>query len=178
VSAVDLLSNASAVLRARYYLRSAEVLGSRVRLWGVPSITNKGRLLVGNRVRLASTVATLEIGVGPDGVLEIGDNVLINYGCSIAATKLVRIGKRCNIGTHVTVIDNSFHHLDPERRDETPASAPVVLEENVWLATRVVVLPGVTIGANSVVGAGSVVTHDIPPNVLAGGMPAKVIRPL
>ena len=50
------------------------------------------------------------------------------------------------------------------------------MEENVWLATRVIVLPGVTVGENSVVGAGSVVTHDIPKNVLAAGSPAKIIR--
>lgn len=173
---LDLLSNTGAVLRARYHLRSAEIMGPRVRLWGTPIIENQGRLRIGNRVRLKSTVATLEIGVGPEGLLEIGDNVLINYGCSLGATKHIRIGSRSNIGTHVTLIDNSFHEIDPSRRNEAPPSAPVILEENVWLATRVIVLPGVTVGANSVVGAGSVVTHDIPANVLAAGSPAKVIR--
>ncbi|HYP87619.1 MAG TPA: DapH/DapD/GlmU-related protein, partial [Polyangiaceae bacterium] len=59
-----------------------------------------------------------------------------------------------------------------------PDSAPVILEENVWLAARVIVLPGVTIGKNTVVGAGSVVTKDLPSDVLAAGIPAKVIRPL
>jgi maltose O-acetyltransferase len=127
-------------------------------------------------VRFSSTVAKLELGIGPGGLLEIGDQVLINYGCSIGATELVRIGSRANIGTHVMLIDNAFHHLDPERRDEAPPSAPVILEENVWLAARVIVLPGVTVGENSVIGAGSVVTHDVPANVLAAGCPAKVIR--
>jgi acetyltransferase-like isoleucine patch superfamily enzyme len=151
-------------------------MGPRVRVWGTPVISNLGRLLIGNRVRLRSTVVAIEIGVGHGALLEIGDNVLINYGCSLGVTQHVRIGNRANIGTHVTVIDNSFHEIDPNRRNEAPPSAPVILEENVWLATRVIVLPGVTIGANSVVGAGSVVTHDIPPNVLAAGLPARVIR--
>jgi maltose O-acetyltransferase len=174
----SLLSNAAAVVRARYYLRSAQALGQRVRLWGVPLIENHGELLIGDRVRLASNVSTLQLSVGSAGRLEIGDRVLINHGCSLGATKLVRIGERCNIGSQCILIDNAFHQLDPERRDEQPESAPVVLESNVWLATRVIVLPGVTIGRNSVVGAGSVVTRDIPPDVLAAGIPAKVIRPL
>lgn len=176
LSPLHVLREANAVLRARFFFRSAETMGPRVRVWGSPIVINEGRLVIGNRVRFRSTAAAIEIGVGPGGLLEIGDNVLINYGCSVGATKHVRIGNRANIGTHVTLIDNSFHEIDPDKRNEAPPSAPVILEENVWLATRVIVLPGVTIGANSVVGAGSVVTHDIPPNVLAAGSPAKVIR--
>jgi maltose O-acetyltransferase len=120
----------------------------------------------------------LELNVGPHGTLEIGDRVLLNHGCSVGATKLVRIGANCNIGSQSILIDNAFHQLDPARRNEQPEPAPVILEDNVWLAARVIVLPGVTVGENSVVGAGSVVTRDIPPNVLAAGIPAKVIRPL
>jgi acetyltransferase-like isoleucine patch superfamily enzyme len=173
-----MLNDASAVLRARYYLRSAQALGTRVRLWGVPAVNNRGTLLIGDRVRMASSLSMLELNVGPQGRLEIGDRVLINHGCSIGATKLVRIGERCNIGSQCILIDNAFHQLDPERRDEQPPPAPVVLEANVWLAARVIVLPGVTIGQNSVVGAGSVVTRDIPADVLAAGVPARVLRPL
>jgi maltose O-acetyltransferase len=173
-----MLSNAGAVLRARYYLRSAQALGPKVRLWGTPFVQNQGRMLIGDRVRLASEVSTLELNVGPEGTLEIGDRVLINHGCSIGATKLVRIGERCNIGSQSILIDNAFHEIDPDRRDQQPEPAPVILEANVWLAARVIVLPGVTIGKNSVIGAGSVVTRDIPPDVLAAGIPAKVIRPL
>jgi maltose O-acetyltransferase len=174
----SMMSDARAVLRARYYLRSAETLGPRVRLWGVPAVRNKGRLLIGDRVRITSTIATFELDVGPEGTMDIGSNVLINYGCSFGATKLLRIGDRCNIGTQCILIDNAFHELDPDRRDEQPESMPVVLERNVWLASRVIVLPGVTVGENSVIGAGSVVTKDIPANVLAAGIPAKVIRPI
>lgn len=175
---LSMVGDVSAVLRARYYLRSAESLGSRVRLWGVPAVKNEGRLVIGDRVRITSTIATFELGVGPEGTMEIGSNVLINYGCSFGATKLVRIGDRCNIGTQCILIDNAFHELDPDLRDVQPESQPVILERNVWLASRVIVLPGVTVGENSVIGAGSVVTKDIPPNVLAAGIPARVIRPI
>jgi len=175
---VSFLSDAAAVLRARYYFRSALTLGPRVRLWGTPLVNNEGKLFIGDRVRFSSVVSTLEVGVGRNGTLEIGDRVLINHGCSLAATQLVRIGDRCNIGSQVILMDSSFHDIDPARRDEQPVPAPVILESNVWLAARVIVLPGVTVGENSVVGAGSVVTRDVPPNVLAAGMPAKVIRSL
>jgi acetyltransferase-like isoleucine patch superfamily enzyme len=147
-----------------------------VRVWGAPSVSNHGTFIVGDRARLVSTMATLEIGVGSGGVLEIGEGVFVNYGCSIAATKSVRIGAQSTIGPHVIMMDNDFHRLEPERRNETPPSAPIVLEANVWLAARVIVLRGVTIGAGSAIGAGSVVAGDIPPRTVAAGVPARVIR--
>jgi len=135
-------------------------------------------MIIGDRVRLISTVATIEVSVGPGATLEIGDQVYINYGCSIGATQLVRIGSRCNIGTYCIMMDNDYHSLEPERRNEMPPSAPIILEENVWLGARVIVLRGVRIGANSVIGAGSVVSKDIPPRSVAVGVPAKVTRTL
>ena len=166
-----------AVLRARWYLRRATGLGWRVRVWGRPRINVwEGQLRVADRVRIVSTVATTAIDI--TGTLEIGERVFINYGCSISASELVRIGPRCSLGPHVMIMDNGFHRLEPERRDERPASRPVVLEENVWLGARVIVLPGVTIGAHSVIGAGSVVTRDVPPRSLAAGQPARVLRTL
>ena len=74
------------------------------------------------------------------------------------------------------IIDSAFHDIDPERRLEPPVADPITIGDNVWLGARVIVLPGVTIGENSVVGVGSVVTRDIPPSSLAVGVPAKVVR--
>jgi acetyltransferase-like isoleucine patch superfamily enzyme len=131
---------------------------------------------VGDRARLVSTIATLEIAVGPEGILDIGESVFINYGCSIGATRLVRIGAGASIGPHVMLMDNDFHCLDPERRNELPPSLPIVLEENVWVGARAIILRGVTIGKGSAIGAGSVVAHDVPPRSLAAGVPARVVR--
>jgi len=170
--------NGSALLRARWYFRSAEHLGERVRVFGDPKIVNRGTLRIGNRVRMCAEPIRSELGVGPGARLEIGDHTFINYGTSIGATLEVKIGAHCNIGSHVIIMDNDFHRLEPERRDEMPDAAPVVLEENVWLGVRTVVLRGVTIGAGSVIAAGSVVAKDVPPRTLAGGVPAKVIRAL
>ena len=167
-----------AVLRARWYFRRSNELGAKVRVLGKPVIQNWGMMNIGDRVRLVSTIATTEIVVSGSGRLEIGESTFINYGCSIAAEKLVQIGPRCNIGTYVLIMDNNFHRLEPERRQERPESLAICLEENVWLGARVIVLPGVRIGKDSVIGAGSVVTRDIPARVVAAGVPARVIKKL
>jgi acetyltransferase-like isoleucine patch superfamily enzyme len=166
-----------AVLRAHWYFRKAE-LGKRVRVWGRPAVSNYGQMRIADSVRLVSTIATTELVAGSDGLLDIGQSAFINYGCSISATRLVRIGARCNIGTGVIIMDSDFHRIEPERRTESPEPRPIVLEENVWLGARVIVLGGVTIGAGSVIGAGSIVTRDIPPRSVAVGQPAKVVRTL
>lgn len=178
MNVMDIWGNGQAVLRAKWYLRHATHIGNKTRVWGRPAVVNHGEMLLGERLRLVSTVATTEIAVGRNGRLEIGESVFINYGSTIAAQESIYIGPNCNIGTFVMMMDNSFHRLEPERRLESPESAPIVLEENVWLGGRVIVLPGVCIGAGSAVGAGSVVTKDIPPRSLAVGVPAKVIREL
>ena len=169
--------NARAALRARWFLRHAE-LGSRVRLRGTPAVVARGRIVIGERVQLVSTVATLELVAEPGGTLEIGARSLVNFGCSIVALDRVTIGPRALIGPHCMIMDTAFHDVDPERRLEPPTAKPITIGENVWLGARVVVLPGVTIGDDSVIGIGSVVTHDIPSRSVAVGVPAKVVKAL
>ena len=163
---------------ARWYFRKADTLGTRVRLAGRPKIRNRGVMVVGDRVRVDSVLARVELVASPGGRLEIGDRVFINVGCSIAATELVQIGAGSLLGPHCMLIDNAFHHVEPELRLTPPPSSPIILEENVWLSARTIVLPGVRIGANSCVAAGSVVTRDVEPRTLVGGVPAKLIRRL
>lgn len=167
-----------AVLRARWYLRKASRVGTRVRLRGRPIISNHGTMNIGSRVQLVSTAAKLELVAMEGGTLDIGERTLVNYGGSIAAAQSIRIGARCLIGTHAIIMDNDFHRIEPERRYEWPESRPIVIEDNVWLGARVIVLGGVTIGEGSCIGAGSLVIGDIPPRSLAAGVPAKVIRTL
>jgi maltose O-acetyltransferase len=76
------------------------------------------------------------------------------------------------------MLDNGYHRVEPERRLERPPSQPIAIGENVWIGARVIVLPGVTIGADSCIGAGSVVTTDVPPRTLAAGVPARILRRL
>ena len=110
-------------------------------------------------------------------VLEIGNRSGFS-GTVIAAALHVKIGDGVLCGANVTVSDTDWHNPDPSHRLDPGPTAPVVIEDNVWLGLNVVVLKGVTIGRDSVVGAGSVVTKSIPPNVIAAGNPATVIRPL
>jgi len=128
----------------------------------------------GDRVRLVSTVARLELVTLPGGVLEIGNNVFINYGSSLVASDRVTIGNDCLIGTHVMVMDCDFHRVEDKAWDTT--GVPVVLEDRVWLGNRAIVLKGVTIGHDAVIGAGSVVTRDVPPRTVVAGSPARAIR--
>jgi len=175
LSAVDAIRNIVAVMRARWHLRSAAARGPKVRVWGRLTVHNDGDLRVGDRIRLVSKPVPIEIAVGPQGMLTLGDNVYINYGCSIAAMQSVHIGSGAHIGPYVFIMDNDFHRLEPERRDEMPPSAPIYIGDNVWLGARAIILRGVTIGDGSVVAAGSVVSRDVPPRSIVGGVPAKLI---
>jgi len=170
--------NGLAVLNARWALRKVDRLGDRVRLRGRPAVGNRGRMVISRRVQLVSTIATLELVSDPGGVLEIGEATLVNFGCSLVATQLVRIGADCHIGPYTMLLDNGFHRVEPERRLERPPSAPIIVEDNVWIGARSIVMPGVTIGRDSCVGAGSVVTKNVEPRVLVAGVPARPIREL
>src|SRR5690606_32316177 len=105
-------------------------VGPRVRLRGRPIVVNHGRMIIGDRVQLYSTVATLELVSEPGGTLEIGERTLVNFGCSIVATRAVTIGRECHIGPHTMMLDNEYHRVEPERRLERPPSRPIVIEDN------------------------------------------------
>ncbi|MBM3249752.1 MAG: acyltransferase [Candidatus Omnitrophica bacterium] len=112
----------------------------------------------------------------------IEDNVGLNGTSIIARSKTILVGKGTVIAPNVLIMDLDGHPLwPPENRISNPAienDSDVIIGKNVWIGNRCMVLKGVTIGDNSVIAAGSVVTKDIPANVLAGGVPAKIIRNL
>lgn len=163
-------------LNARIQLRHADRIGSRVRVVGRAKVVNQGRMTIGDRVRLDSTVAKLELVSLFGGHLEIGRNVFINYGTSIVSGSHVKIGDDCLIGTHVMVMDCDFHRVDDKGWDTS--GKPIVLETGVWLGNRSIVLKGVTVGEGAVVAAGSVVTKDVAPHTVVAGNPARVVRRL
>jgi acetyltransferase-like isoleucine patch superfamily enzyme len=116
----------------------------------------------------------------PEAVIEIGDGADINNNVLIKSEGPgIRIGANALLGSRVCIYDSDFHELDPGRRaGGRPKMAAVELGENVFIGDRVLILKGVTIGADSVIGAGSVVTTSIPPGVIAAGNPARTIRTL
>jgi len=114
---------------------------------------------------------------GAGSEIVIGDDVGMS-GCSITAVTSVKIGNRVLIGSGVLIVDNDAHPLSPAGRRygrEGVGVAPVRIEDDVFIGARAIVLKGVTIGTGAVIGAGSVVTHDVPAYSIAAGNPAKVI---
>lgn len=108
--------------------------------------------------------------------ITLGDHVYANTGLTVIDDTFVNIGSHVMLGPRVT-ISSASHPVDPElRRQAYQYDLPVVLEENVWVGAGATILPGVTIGKNSVIGAGSVVDRDIPPDVVAAGVPCRVLR--
>ena len=111
--------------------------------------------------------------------IKIGNNVSINNGFSAVAFSKITIGDGVLIGFNCSIMDNDGHNLNPnERNSSTLIGANVLIEENVFISDNVTILKGVTIGKNSVIGNGSIVIQSIPENVIAAGIPAKVIKSL
>lgn len=108
--------------------------------------------------------------------VHVGRNVVFNFGCRFVDDADITIGDNTMLGPGVC-ISTAEHPLSPElRRNGLQYNKPVHIEDNVWIGAGAVILAGVTIGRNAVIGAGSVVTKDIPADSLALGIPAKVIR--
>lgn len=107
--------------------------------------------------------------------ISVGRNVFINQNCTLYDLGGVLIEDDVMIGPNVNIITTG-HPVDPAQRRAVTIGKPIVLKRNVWIAAGATIIGGVTIGENSVIAAGSVVTKDVPANTLAGGNPARVIR--
>lgn len=107
--------------------------------------------------------------------ISIGHNVFINQNCTFYDLGGINIADNVMIGPNVSIITSS-HPIEYSKRRSITVGKPIVIEKNVWIAANAIIIGGVTIGENSVVAAGSIVTKDIPPNSFAGGNPAKIIR--
>ena len=106
----------------------------------------------------------------------IGDHVFMNVFCAILDCNEVRIGDHVMIGPAVQIY-TAAHHLQAEPRNRgMEVAKPIVIEDNVWIGGGAILLPGMSIGRNAVVGAGAVVTRDVPANTVVAGNPARVIR--
>ena len=107
--------------------------------------------------------------------IRVGRNVFVNQNCTFYDLGGLDIADDVMIGPNVNII-TAGHPLDPSQRRAVTIGKPIVIERNVWIAAGATIIGGVTVGENSVVAAGSVVTKDVPPNILVGGNPARVIR--
>ena len=140
-----------------------------------------------------SLYAGVSFALGENGTCKIGDFTLLN-GALIMADERIEIGKHVLVSWNVGIADSDFHPIDAaQRRIDTLAlapfykdrpprpvlkTAPVIIEDNVWIGMNAVILKGVTIGENSVVAAGAVVSKSVPPNVVVAGNPAVIVKHL
>jgi acetyltransferase-like isoleucine patch superfamily enzyme len=147
-----------------------------------------GAVVIGKHV---SCYAGCSFSVGVNGRCTIGDFTLLN-GALIMAEDKIDIGSHCLISWNVGIADSDFHPLEPAQRlidaqalapffkDRPPRpklkTAPVIISDNVWIGMNATILKGVTIGENSVVAAGSVVTKSVPPNTVVAGNPAVAVK--
>ena len=142
---------------------------------GTNTLIIRGNVIIHSSVKIWTDVASVSLIARPNAKIIIGKNTFLNNGVWIRAVKLVKIGNECKIGPHVMIIDNDAHEL-LANRGANGKVAKIEIEDDVWLGARSIILKGVTIGKHSVVGAGSVVTHDVPPLTLVVGNPAKKIK--
>ena len=177
---------------ARWQFATAGIAwGADWRLYGLPIIQkHRGSTLsIGSRLSLRSTARSNPLGPSrpvilctwrAESVLRIGADFGMTGG-SIVAESRVTIGDRVLVGADTIIADTDFHPLEAQVRQQRPtdgATAPIVIEDDVFIGMHCLVLKGVTLGQGCVIGAGSVVTQSIPPGVIAAGNPASVIRPL
>jgi acetyltransferase-like isoleucine patch superfamily enzyme len=106
--------------------------------------------------------------------LRIGKNVFINHACSCVDLGGITIEDNVLIGPRVNLVSEN-HPLSPSEREYLIGN-PVVIKRNAWIGAAATILPGITVGENSIVAAGSVVTKDVPPNTIVGGVPARIMK--
>ncbi len=159
-------------------------MGVRFRADRMPYLRGRGRLLLGDDVNLSGRSCFYFMNHSA-GVAEIriGNNVFIGNGCTFSAAQRISVGNNCLIAPGVRIHDNDGHPLDAVRRAAGERMGPenigeVIIGDGVWIAAQAVVLKGVTIGARSVVGAGAVVTENVPEDCIVAGNPAHVVRRL
>lgn len=157
-------------------------LGKGLRAERLPYMRGKGRLVIGEYVNLSGRSCFYFMGGMPEvPEIRVGSHTFIGNGCTLSAARSIVVGDHCLLSAGVRVHDNDGHPLDPDRRraGEPIAfgeTAPVVIEDNVWIGACATVLKGITIGENSVVGTGTVVTKHVPPNSIVAGNPGQVVR--
>jgi maltose O-acetyltransferase len=151
-------------------------VGRNLRVEGRLQVRGPGRVVIGDNVRIGGTVTPWTYR--PDAVVEIGDDSFIN-GASFGAWQRISVGKRCILG-RCYVMDTDFHSVQTNRHDpDAPVRVrPVRLDENVWIGANVGILPGTTVGRDSVVGFGAVCSGDYPSGMIIAGNPARALRPI
>lgn len=162
---------------------------SKVIFFGIPRmyLIKGSRILFGDNVSLISKEYANPVGLirpvtfrtlSETSYISIGDNTGLS-GTLICCQQKIEIGKNVLVGANVTICDTDLHPIAKENRrfsKENIKVIPINIEDNVWIGMNSVILKGTVIGENSIIGAGSIVSGIIPPNCIAAGNPAKIIK--
>ena len=160
---------------SNWYARQFTKLGQNLIVTGPCFLHNEGEMRFGNNCRIRTFgFRRVELMAHRNAQLIFGNNVFINQGSRIVSRQKIVIGDECIIGDEVVVLDSDYHSVMPNGQD----TAPILIGNRVWLATRAMVLKGVNIGDGSIVAAGAVVTQSVPANVMVAGVPARIVRHL
>lgn len=146
--------------------------------WLRPSVY---RFIVGLDIDARSMILgrlSLEGSGGIERNLRVGKGCMFTTPLYLNLSGPISIGQRVVIGHHVVIVTDTHDMSDPSCRGGERRSLPVTVEDGAWIGARSTILPGVTVGRGAVVAAGAVVTRDVPPNAVVGGVPARVLRTL
>ncbi len=158
-------------------------MGGRPWVWGIWNVVVHGpNISIGKNVVIVGAngsrtmLTSVRLG-GREGSIAIGDNVLVMNGVRLSSAAGITIGDGCMLANFCYLTDSDWH--DIHNRAQYPGRcAPIVLERGAWVGDSAIICKGVRIGENSIVGAGSVVRKDVPPNVVVAGNPAKIVKRL
>lgn len=183
VFCVEALALVRKMLWVEPVLRSVcEHVGTGLRAERLPYMRGRGEIRLGDRVNLSGQSCFYFIhNVSGTPRIAIGNDTFIGNGCTLSCGRRITIGNHCLISTMVRLHDNDGHPLDPARRlRNEPIGdaevAEVIIEDNVWIGAEAKIMKGVRVGRDAVVGAGAVVTSDVPPGTVVAGNPARVVK--
>jgi acetyltransferase-like isoleucine patch superfamily enzyme len=168
----------------KFYLKRRNVVfGEKLTVFGKPLVINRGIINIGMNCKLISSSKFYGQGLQPVSLYTLNETSRINIGnsCTLNGTSIrsvshISIGNDCVFAPDVKIVDHDHPLSSTERHSTNYIAEPITIEDNVWVGFNVIILKGIRIGKNSIIGAGSVVVKDIPENCIAAGIPAKVIK--
>lgn len=150
-------------------------VGARAEVRGALRVHGGGDVIVGKRVLFDGVPVAVELLAHPGATIVLGDGCVLEGGCSIEATRSIRIGAGCHLDAFSKIMDNHFHNLDGDRHLR-PHGSPVVLEDGVRLGPHSIVLAGARIGRGTRVGPATVIRRSLPTGLCVRGSPPAVVR--
>lgn len=172
-------------LRAQARVHGGKIsFGSEDRIICSARFQGRGRVVIGNNTEFGFSMGgsavrpTLLAPHFRESSIQVGDGCRFNSGCQILAASSVRIGDRCLIGADTRITDADWHGSAPDRRAERGSASPVTIEDNVFIGMEAIILKGVRIGKDAIVGAGCVVSRDVPAGSVVVGNPMRIVKSL